>query len=119
MHNNNHDEEDDLPDRPMIRGEHTPVLNVGHVITLGLAVIVNGVVLAFSVGGLYQRVDGVLDDVTYLKSRDITPGAAQRIAVIEAKLAAQQQADWEWKRELRERLDKIDNRLEQHMEGKK
>lgn len=89
-------------------------MSVGDMITLAVTVVA----FAFGYGSLSKDVDTIKTDVASLKARDITPGAERRIAVLEMQVAQQRIDSQDWRREVREQLDRIEAKVEAHMEAR-
>lgn len=78
-------------------------------------------VFSFGYGSLSSRVEDLQGDVAALAGRDITPGAANRIAVLEARMmqtdqTLEQQRDdaADFRREVRDSLARIEAKLDDH-----
>ena len=86
-------------------------ISVGDVMVMVTSLVIVGI----SYGTLATRVDEIQDDLSYIRSQDITPGAERRISVLEASVVQQRQDAAETRRELRQQLDRIESKLDQHL----
>ena len=96
------------------------LFSMGNIITL----VVSLIAVAVAFGVLTQKVDSNSDAILLLQQRDITPGAAMRIAAIESTVRAMQGNEdrqsieaTEFRREIRNSLDRIEAKIDQHSNG--
>ena len=82
-----------------------------------LVMVTTLVVIGISFGTLSARLDAVADEVTIIRGRDITPGAERRISILEVQVAQQRMDSMEWRKEIRDQLDRIEQKMDAHMEG--
>jgi acyl-CoA reductase-like NAD-dependent aldehyde dehydrogenase len=94
-------------------------VSVGDIVTL----LVSLAVFAYGYGRLSADVSTLARDINTLQGREITPGAAQKIAAIEAQVQAVERAHAEAarmasedRRDILNRLDRMEAKLDAHME---
>jgi hypothetical protein len=89
-------------------------IEVGHLITLGLALLINAIVIAFSYGAMAQKVDTNTDAINLLKAQTITPGAERRISVLEVQMIQiQKDATDKWT-SLERTMSRLEDKLDAH-----
>lgn len=104
--------EEEASERHMHERPREPFFSSSNIVSIGVATVINAVLVAFSYGTLFQKVDGLDDAVRGLQQRDITPGAERRISVLEVQFAQQRADQADWKREIRDQLDRIEAKVD-------
>ena len=101
------------------RNSASSPIELGHIITFGLAILINAIMVAFSYGSMMQKVDNNTDAIALFKSRDITPGAERRISVLEVQIIQVQRDSIERWNSFERTLTRMEDKIDKHTDGER